>query len=108
MYIDKIDYHPGFTFPYAAPEVYLNLIISTKQKQYLQFTQKQDIYSFGMLMYEVLFDTRMTQASHEKYKKIYVRCELKEREFQAPERLEDRGDWFILSSLRFIIDKCTD
>lgn len=32
-------------------------------------------------MYEVLFDTRMTQASHEKYKKIYVRCELKEREF---------------------------
>lgn len=81
---------------------------TTKRKKYMEFTPKQDVYAFGMIMYEVVFGIRMTQASPEKCKQIYVQRETKERVFQVPERLEDRGDWFILSSLRFIIDKCTD
>lgn len=83
-------------------------LATTKRKKYMEFTPKQDVYAFGMIMYEVVFGIRMTQASPEKCKQIYVQRETKERDFQVPERLEDRGDWFIFSSLRFIIDKCTE
>ena len=80
-HIDKIDYHPGFTFPYVAPEVYMSHLATTKRKKYMEFTPKQDVYAFGMIMYEVVFGIRMTQASPEKCKQIYVQRETKKRDF---------------------------
>jgi hypothetical protein len=47
----------------------------------MEFTPKQDVYAFGMIMYEVVFGIRMTQASPEKCKQIYVQRETKERDF---------------------------
>lgn len=81
MHFDKIDYRPGFTFPYVAPESYLNLHSTRDRTKYIEFTPKQDVYAFGMIMYEVIFGTRMMQISPEKYRNIYVQREIKDRAF---------------------------
>jgi hypothetical protein len=49
----KIDYCPGYTFPYAAPEVYSRYEDNHegRNQKYLYFSEKQDVYAFGLIMF---------------------------------------------------------
>ena len=47
MYYNK-EYQPGYTIPYSSPEVFNN--------KTGKFTSKSDVFSFGILMYELLYN----------------------------------------------------
>lgn len=46
-----IDYTPGFTFPYVAPEVFIRFLRqSTRREDGLQFSEKQDVFALGIVL----------------------------------------------------------
>ena len=49
--VNKKNFHPGFTLPYCAPEVF-DLVHNG-------FNYQQDVFSFGILMYEVIFENNL-------------------------------------------------
>ena len=46
-------------------------------------SQKQDIFSFGVIMYEVLFSSKMFQFTQDKYREVYYKKAILERLFLA-------------------------
>lgn len=53
-------YRRGFTIPYASPE----------QTKYNQYTEKNDIFSFGVMLWEIIFDSFPLEIAR-KGKEIY-------------------------------------
>lgn len=55
----NIEHIPGHTFPYVAPEVYeLFHRNNNKKLSFIgNFSQAQDVYAFGIIMSEILFDS---------------------------------------------------
>lgn len=45
------EHRPGFTIPYSPPEIYTN-------EDHQPFTSKSDVFSLGIIMYEILYNSR--------------------------------------------------
>lgn len=69
-----IDFRPGTSMPYSAPECFTR---NSKLSQNIapSFNYKSDIYSFCMLMFELLFNNypfEYNRVLYEKYKSSYT------------------------------------
>lgn len=83
-------YSPGRTFPYAPPETSLRVH---------SFTSQQDMFSFGVMLYQVLFGALPFTASSDKHKIMYRQGNYSERVMLAPERVGDYGQAEVLEVL---------
>lgn len=72
-------YRPGRTYPFAPPET------SLRNKN---FTTQQDIYSLGLIIYFVFFDSFLLPLSEGTLDRLFCRGEHLERLLLAPERVE--------------------
>lgn len=50
----------------------------------MEYTEKQDAFAFGMIMYEVFFNCRPFNLSIQKYKEVYYEKKISERLFVTP------------------------
>ena len=78
------NYRPGFTPPYSPPEIY--------SRGKMEFTSKSDVYSLGVVMFEVLYGK--------------VPFESRERMFLAPEVSDIYGDPVVIRILNWVISRC--
>lgn len=78
-------YRPGFTFPYCPPEFSFGVKNGC-------FTNKADVYSFGVMMFETIFGR--------------VPFEYRERMFLAPETSDLCGDPIVIRLLNWVISRC--
>lgn len=69
----NVEYCPGYTFPYAAPEIFARYDdhINNRAQSSLELNEKQDVFAFGMIMYELLFNGPAMQIPSDKLKKVY-------------------------------------
>jgi serine/threonine protein kinase len=75
-------YAPGRTFPYAPPET---------SNRIDKFSSQQDMFSFGVIMFQFLFNSFPLNCSESVLKTIYKSKEYTERIFLAPEKAEYYG-----------------
>lgn len=59
---------PGYTFPYAAPEVISHIL---SRKQPFEYSEKQDAFAFGLILASVFFNNRVFEMSSQAYKEVY-------------------------------------
>lgn len=64
---------PGFSFPYAAPEVYQKYEDAAvrKTRKEIEFSEKQDVFAFGIIMREVLMGNQPFQLNQQKSREVY-------------------------------------
>lgn len=58
----RFAYSPGRTFPYAPPETSLRVA---------HFTSQQDMYSFGVILYQMIFGGFPFTCHPETHKQLY-------------------------------------
>ena len=78
------NYRPGFTLPYSPPEFLMGIRHG--------FSNKADVYSFGVMMFEVLYGK--------------VPFENRERLFLAAENCDLYGDSWMIKILNWVISRC--
>ena len=93
--LNNDDYYPGFTNPYGAPEVF------TKR----HFTSKQDVYSFGMILFNMIFGFYPFQPTN-KLKNAYRKGNYLEKWYFAPECLDYFGSEGMIEIIFQFIQKC--
>lgn len=75
------DYRPGTSIPYAPPESF--------SSDFINFNYKMDIFSFGVVMYEMLYEAfpfDFTNSKYDDYKKAYFDKSYPKFILQAPEK----------------------
>ena len=80
------DYRPGTSIPYAPPESF--------STDFINFNNKMDIFSFGIVMFELLYETfpfDFSNSKYEDYKKAYLDKSYPKFILQAPEKTRLEG-----------------
>lgn len=73
------EHRPGYTLPYSSPEVY-----NHKKDHY---TVKSDIYSLGVIIHEILYNTQPFQAQEKTEKSDELMDDHMKKWFFMPEEL---------------------
>lgn len=92
-------YSPGRTFPYAPPETSLPV---------QSFSSQQDMFSFGVILYQVLFGALPITASPDTHKLLYRQGNYNERVMLAPERVGDFGQAKVMEVLMVLACRLMD
>jgi len=92
------DYHykPAYTIPYVSPE--------RLRKE--PFSSKMDIFSFGLLMHELIFSEFLFYNNEPRTKNLYRTKKYLEALYRAPEKLDHFGNRHLLRMLLSLILKC--
>lgn len=72
----------------------------------LELTEKQDVFAFGMIMYELLFNGPAMQIPSDKLKKVYYEREVYKSVMFNYEKAASYGRDPIISTLLAIIMRC--
>lgn len=67
-----------------------------KKEDSLEYSEKQDIFSFGIMMSEIFFDTRVFTLSDAGIRDSYARRTYPSLFYFVPERAEAYGEEFYL------------
>lgn len=67
-----------------------------KKEDSLEYSEKQDIFSLGILMSEIIFDTRIFTLSDSGIRESYMRRTYLSLIYFAPERAQAYGEEFYL------------
>ena len=90
-----------------APEIYANFEKNSAKKD-MVFSEKHDVFSFGVMMAELVFNCRLFSLSAEKFKEVYRNGEVLDRYFFASEKIECFGDHKVIMPLALIVQRCMD
>lgn len=52
----------------------------------MMFSEKQDVFAFGMIIYEVIFNCKPFNFNMKKCKEIYLNRHIQDRVFTIPEK----------------------
>lgn len=100
LLLADVGYHPGFTLPYTAPEVF---------KRDVDYGPATDVFSLGQVMYELLFGGLPHDLNKEGLSKLrshYMNGDGALLELIVPERACEVGHAEILELLQLLALKC--
>jgi hypothetical protein len=74
----------------------------------VDYSEKQDVFAFGVIMHEMFFNSSLFTLDAKGYRRLYRRKDITERIFLSPERLHLYGEGVVMEVIMFTIGRCLD